>query len=82
MTDSTTPAERSKVNGGRVGGESEPPRGDDRTTSVISMGQEPIEMTLVDAGPLRTHSYPVVVEVRWASTTHVRAAARAVESVI
>jgi hypothetical protein len=81
MVDSTTHAERSNVNGGRVGGESEPSRGDECTTSVTSMGQEPIEMTLVDAGPLRTHSYPAAVDVRWASTTHVRAAARAVESV-
>jgi hypothetical protein len=28
------------------------------------MGQEPIEMTLVAAGALRTHSYPVAVDVR------------------
>jgi len=46
------------------------------------MGQEPIETTLVDAAPLRTHPYPAAVDVRWASTTHVRAAARAVEPVI
>ena len=45
------------------------------------MGQEPFETTFVAAGPLRTHSYPAAVDVRWASTTHVRAAARAVESV-
>jgi hypothetical protein len=28
------------------------------------MGQEPIETTLVAAGPLRTHSYPAAVDVR------------------
>ena len=33
-------------------------------TSVVSMGQEPIETTLVTAGPLRTHSYPAAVDVR------------------
>ena len=45
------------------------------------MGLEPIETTLVDAGPLRADSYPAAVDVRWAATTHVRPAARAVESV-
>jgi hypothetical protein len=44
-------------------------------TSVVSMGQEPFEMTLVAAGPLRTHSYPAAVDVRRASTD-VRADAR------
>ena len=52
------------------------------STSVVSMGQEPIETTLVAAGPLRTHSYPAAVDVRWASTIHVRAPARGSESVI
>ena len=33
-------------------------------TSVVSMGQEPIETTLVAAGPFRTHSYPAAVDVR------------------
>ena len=30
------------------------------------MGQEPIETTLVTAGPLRTHSYPAAVDGRLA----------------
>ena len=57
----------SNVNSGWVGVGSEPPRRDEcrlRTTSVISIGQEPIEMTLVVAGPLRTLSYPAAVDVR------------------
>ena len=51
-------------------------------TNVVSMGQEPFETTLVAAGRLRTDSYPAAVDVRRASTTDVRTAARAVESVV
>ena len=31
---------------------------------VVSMGQEPVETTLVAAGPLRTHPYPAAVDAR------------------